>query len=91
MMYGTEENTSRKGGGTCNYNKMASAICILTIYLELVFHLYMGLDMRYAPVFLLSAASAGMLFSAILSILPNRAAKWAGTLVILVLCAVYTV
>lgn len=90
-MYGTEENTSRKGGRTCNYNKMASAICILTIYLELVFHLYMGLDMRYAPVFLLSAASAGMLFSAILSILPDRAAKWAGTLVILVLCAVYTV
>ena len=37
--------------------KRIFVLAALAVYLELVFHLYMGLDMRYAPVFLCAAAA----------------------------------
>ena len=54
-------------------------IPVLFIYLELVFHLYMKLDMHYAPVFLPLSFAAGMLSAGILFFIPERAARIAGT------------
>ena len=45
--------------------KRIFVLAALAVYLELVFHLYMGLDMRYAPVFLCAAAAWGLLATAV--------------------------
>lgn len=50
-------------------------IPFLFIYLELIFHIYMKLDMTYTAAFLLPAFAAGLFCSGILFLLPERAAK----------------
>lgn len=49
-------------------------LCIpfLFLYLETVFHLYMKLDMKYIPVFLLLSAAAGMFCSGVLFLYRKR-------------------
>ena len=58
-------------------------MCIpfLFLYLEIVFHLYMRLDMAYAPVFLLLAGAAGMFCAGILFFLPDLPAKIVGAVI----------
>ena len=46
-------------------------IPFLFLCLEIVFHLYMRLDMAYVPVFLLLAGAAGMFCAGILFFLPE--------------------
>ena len=55
-------------------------LCIpfLFLYLETVFHLYMKLDMKYIPVFLLLSAAAGMFCSGVLFFIPEKAAVISG-------------
>lgn len=45
----------------------------LILYLELVLHFYMGMEMRYAPVYFAFSLAAGCLFSALILVLPPRA------------------
>lgn len=45
---------------------------ILLLYLEVVFHMYMGLEITYLPAFGVFAIALGMIFSAILVMLPKR-------------------
>lgn len=55
---------------------------IVLLYLEIVFHLYMGLDMTYLPAFGTFAVAMGFIFSAILVLFPkmlNRIIKFAVT------------
>ena len=55
---------------------------IVLLYLEIVFHLYMGMDMAYLPAFGTFAVAMGMIFSAVLVIFPkgvNRVLKFAAT------------
>ena len=61
------------------------------IWLELVFHLYMRLDMIYAPVFLLFAFAAGMLCTGVLFLLPERAARITGAVLVTGLSLLFTV
>lgn len=58
-------------------------MCIpfLFLYLEIVFHLYMRLDMAYVPVFLLLAGAAGMFCAGILFFLPELPAKIVGAVI----------
>ena len=53
-------------------------IPFLFFYLELVFHLYMKLDMSYAVVFLLLSFAGGMICAGILFFLPEKPARIAG-------------
>ena len=61
------------------------------VWLELVFHLYMRLDMIYAPVFLLFAFAAGMLCTGVLFLLPERAARITGAVLVTGLSLLFTV
>ena len=45
----------------------------LILYLELVLHFYMGMEMRYVPVYFVFSLAAGCLFSALILVLPPRA------------------
>ncbi len=45
----------------------------LILYLELVLHFYMGMEMRYTPVYFAFSLAAGCLFSALILVLPPRA------------------
>lgn len=89
-MSSTKGKSSSGRGKKRRKNKAGYAIFVLPVYMELVFHLYMGLDMKYTPIFLLSAVSVGMIMTGILSLLPKRAVKAAGTAAVLLLCVVYT-
>lgn len=53
-------------------------IPFLFFYLELVFHLYMKLDMSYAVVFLLLSFAGGMICAGILFFLPEKPARIVG-------------
>ena len=55
-------------------------IPFLFFYLELVFHLYMKLDMSYAVVFLLLSFAGGMICAGILFFLPEKPARIAGVI-----------
>ncbi|WP_171031561.1 MULTISPECIES: LTA synthase family protein [Eubacteriales] len=61
----------------------------LSVYMELVFHIYMGLDMRYAPLFLCASAAWGFLAAAAVSLLPERAGRAVGAILILLMSVVY--
>lgn len=63
-------------------------LAALAVYMELAFHLYMGLDMRYAPVFLTAAAAGGLFAAAVVSLLPRRAQRAAGAFVTLLMSVV---
>lgn len=69
--------------------KRIFVLAALTVYLELVFHLYMGLDMRYAPVFLCAAAAWGLLATAVASLLPKKARRVVGAVITLLMTVVY--
>lgn len=45
----------------------------LILYLELVLHFYMEMEMRYVPVYFVFSLAAGCLFSALILVLPPRA------------------
>ena len=45
----------------------------LILYLELVLYFYMGMEMRYVPVYFVFSLAAGCLFSALILVLPPRA------------------
>ena len=45
----------------------------LILYLEILLHIYMGMDLRYAPVYLVFSLAAGFLLSAVTLALPPRA------------------
>lgn len=68
-------------------------ICIpfLFLYLETVFHFYMNLNMKYAPVFLLLAFAAGMICSGILFFLSERRARIIGLIIITGVSLMFTV
>ncbi len=68
-------------------------ICIpfLFLYLETVFHIYMGLDMKYAAVFLLSAFGAGMFYSGILFFFSEKSARIAGVVLVAAVSLLFTV
>lgn len=69
--------------------KRIFVLAALAVYLELVFHLYMGLDMRYAPVFLCAAAAWGLLATAVASLLPKKARRVVGAVITLLMTVVY--
>ena len=56
-------------------------IPVIFLYLEIVFHLYMKLDMAYFPVFAIMSFAIGMFVSGILYFLPLKAAITAGAAV----------
>lgn len=55
-------------------------IPFLFLYLELVFHLYMKLDMTYTAVFLLLSFAGGMICAGILFFLPEKPARIVGVI-----------
>lgn len=69
--------------------KRIFVLAALAVYLELVFHLYMGLDMWYAPVFLCAAAAWGLLATAVASLLPKKARRAVGAVITLLMTVVY--
>ena len=69
--------------------KRLIVLAALAVYMELVFHIYMGLDMEYAPLFLCAAAAWGFLASAAVSLLPERAGRIAGAILTLLMSVVY--
>ena len=69
--------------------KRIFVLAALAVYLELVFHLYMGLDMQYAPVFLCAAAAWGLLATAVASLLPRKVRRAVGVVITLLMTVVY--
>ncbi len=69
--------------------KRIFVLAALAVYLELVFHLYMGLDMWYAPVFLCAAAAWGLLATAVVLLLPRKAWRAVGAVITLLMTVVY--
>lgn len=69
--------------------KRIFVLAALAVYLELVFHLYMGLDMRYAPVFLCAAAAWGLLATAVVLLLPRKVRRAVGAVITLLMTVVY--
>ena len=69
--------------------KRLIVLAALAVYMELVFHIYMGLDMEYAPLFLCAAAAWGFLASAAVSLLPERAGRIVGAILTLLMSVVY--
>ena len=69
--------------------KATLSVAGLTAFIEVIFHLYMGLDMKYFPIFFLSAASFGMVCTAILYCLPEKASKIAGMIVVICLSVIF--
>ena len=69
--------------------KRIFVLAALAVYLELVFHLYMGLDMQYAPVFLCAAAAWGLLATAVASLLPRKVRRAVGAVITLLMTVVY--
>lgn len=69
--------------------KRIFVLAVLAVYLELVFHLYMGLDMWYAPVFLCAAAACGLLATAVVLLLPRKAWRAVGAVITLLMTVVY--
>ncbi|OUP86514.1 hypothetical protein B5F07_00545 [Lachnoclostridium sp. An169] len=53
-------------------------IPVIFIYMETVFHLYMGLDMKYTALFVLFDLAVGLLLAGILYFLKERPARIAG-------------
>lgn len=78
------ENRDDEGMG-----KRIFVLAVLTVYLEFMFHLYMDLDMRYAPVFLCAASAWGLLITAVVLLLPKRARRAAGAVFLLLMTVVY--
>ena len=64
---------------------------ILFVYLETVFHLYMNLSMKYAPVFLILAFAAGMICSGILFFIAEQHARIIGFVIITAASLMFTV
>ncbi len=69
--------------------KRIFVLAALAVYMELVFHLYMGLDMQYAPVFLCAAAAWGLLATAVVLLLPRKAWRAVGAVITLLMTVVY--
>ena len=59
----------------CNWRMI---IPVIFLYLEIVFHLYMKLDMAYLPAFAIMSFGIGTFVSGLLYFLPRRAAITAG-------------
>ena len=57
-------------------------IPVIFVYMETVFHLYMGLDMKYTALFVLFDLAVGLLFAGILYYLKERPAKIAGAVLV---------
>lgn len=72
----------------CNWRMI---IPVIFLYLEIVFHLYMKLDMAYLPVFAIMSFAIGMFVSGILYFLPRRAAITAGAAVTVITAAIFVI
>ena len=66
-------------------------IPVIFLYLEIVFHLYMKLDMAYFPVFAIMSFAIGMFVSGILYFLPLKAAITAGAAVTVITAAIFVI
>ena len=67
------------------------AIPFLFLYLEIIFHMYMKLDMTYMPVFLLLAFSAGLFWDGVLFFLPDRPARIAGGVLVVMMSLIFII
>lgn len=65
------------------------AVAAIIAFIEVVFHIYMGLDMKYFTLFFISAASFGMLCTAILYCFPEKISKIAGMVIIVLLSVIF--
>ena len=72
----------------CNWRMI---IPVIFLYLEIVFHLYMKLDMAYLPVFAIMSFAISMFVSGILYFLPRRAAITAGAAVTVITAAIFVI
>ena len=72
----------------CNWRMI---IPVIFLYLEIVFHLYMKLDMAYFPVFAIMSFAIGMFVSGILYFLPLKAAITAGAAVTVITAAIFVI
>jgi len=61
------------------------------VYLELVLHIYMGLDLKYCPVYILFGLSAGCLLEALVMLLSPRAERAVSIILSAVLALIYIV
>ena len=87
----TNRGVSRTARRMCKRHRSRLLCCLLTVtYLELVLHIHIGLEPKYAVIYLLFSLSAGCLLTAIINLLPLRAERVAAPILTGLLGIVYS-
>lgn len=90
-IYAASQPGTRRGDGATQTISRVLLFPVLFLYLELVLHIYMGMALKYTPIYVLFGGAAGLVCAALTTPFRRRGNHILTTVLVGLICLVYVV